>query len=314
MKRGLCILLCTILLCTTLAGCDNRLDSTQETIHPYIAELIDSLPASDAVNLPDQLIAETDQYTFSRMDGICYLSFKSGNYEIDINEKDGYRTQIQFNSLDELYQWLNAPQITAETETIIRHLFPLDNNHGFILPDPERLYTIEIPGYTQGSVSLRNNCYQIGFTSQEHLNNDSKCGFFVSFCRKDIFSKWLMNHYRFKLRSKKLADPDFDTYQIDHITYYEMNINPDWRRRFAQYELQIDNRILFIEEHFTIMDANNPSISAESPVLYDVDVLGYENGAYFSLANYCDKECTYGTTEIDLGKELKIVEYVPQSS
>lgn len=301
MKKAVCILMSFVFLVTAFSGCTKEVE---ETISPYITDLMDSLPPTES--LPDCLIAETDRYTFSRIDGICYLSFKSGNYQIEYNEHEAGQMTIDFKSLDALQQWLKKPIITEKYENIIRKFFTLDGEKGFILPDPDCLYTIE--GYTVNDVSIRSSSYTLSFVKSENNDMQNSSTFYMEFCRENVFRKRLSRHYAHKVNTCN-NDHHHDEYQKNNISYVEYTNDLGSRQRFEYYIFQEENKTIFVSEQSCIGDSENPSVSPESPVLRDTNALGYHNGAYFSLWTYCKDKQTEREAMIDLIQRIEIVHY-----
>lgn len=318
MKKSIYLLLCIILFTVPLYGCSNETEPlpTQETIHPYIVELMDSLPdAEDA--MPDQVIAETDKYTFYRKNGICYLSFKSGNQQIvDCPDKECPLSHgFSFDSMEDLYQWLKAPEIDTNKEIAIRHTFLLDDENGFMLPDPYRLYTIETPdGYTVTNVNLGASVHRISFENSNHNDSQNVCSFGLEFCHEAMFPQWLSRLYSHKTNACN-NDHKHEEYHSGNVTYVEWVDDDNSRSRNAYYVLETKDKTIFVSEYARIHAPENPSVTPEFPDQEDVGYLTYSNGAYYSLWNHCSRSCDYKQDEdvmqLKLINEFDIIHYVP---
>lgn len=334
MKKSVCLLLCIVLSAMPLFGCskekdtsnltlnqDTSLSQIQETIHPYIAELMDSLPEAEDP-MPDQVIAETEKYTFYRKNQICYLSFRSGDQQIKYclnnDEKSCvYPHGFSFDSMEELYQWLIAPEIDTVKEIAIRHAFLLDEENGFILPDPYRLYTIETPkGYTVTNVNLSVIGHRISYTNSNHQEFPNVCNFGLEFCNKAMFSRWLTHKYSHKTNACNNVH-HHEEYDSENVSYVEWTNDDGSRSRSTYYVLETEDKTLFISEYARIHAPDDPSVTPEHPDRENTSVSTYSNGAYFSIWGYCPRSCDRKQDEddmkLDLYKKLEVIHYVPTS-
>ena len=307
MKRLVCLLLCFFLSPVLFLGCSKNSSQTnttpiaQKTIHPYITELMTSFPEADWELLPDEILYETDEYIYYREDGICYISFHSGNYKIVCDRKDAPSGSPAFNSMEEKYQWLCAPEISDAHEESIRYWNTLVEEKGFIFQDRDRLYTAELPDEYYLKISGIAN--SLAFQTHERLESGRCGGCYIAVISKDSFISKLTNYYRFQL-----GNASYETsYSIDenNATVYEYETDVG-TRRYVQYCVQIDSQTIFIEE--CRGDSHSDRVGSTINELYSVDIFGYENGLYFEIdVFYSDPEPL-----LELVGKIKIVKYDPK--
>lgn len=312
MKRTVCLLLCLTLFATFFSGCSKKEEQvsipqpTEPPIPQYIYDLAESYPEAPPEQLPDKVFADTEVYTLYREDGICYLSFKSGNYKIhyvlDDKESPPYISKV-FNSteeenqclMEEKYQWLCSPVITEDVEQQIRNTFPLDEEKGFIFPDPEQLYILQLPEEYELIQTDLHDYY--AYKSQ----NRRRDGCAMTLITKESFISALANYHRFEYQEFPFDVTRTD--EEDGTTIYEYE-SLGYKIRTVLYTMQTENRTLFIEKEY--ID------SIESPNVYgyhfsEVKIFGYDNGKYFRLGVfYSDPEPL-----LELVDKVTIVKYQP---
>ena len=316
MYRFLSILLAVLLLSALLAGCTSEVPMLPQNHsnsnyvnfdlqNIYVQDILDTLPRNNQEVLPDEILAETDIYTYYRKNGACYLNFKSGNHRIslDLDEKDSCDHRFWFDSMEEAYQWLCSPVFTAHIEEIFRHCWPLDPDNGFLMPDPQRLYVCETPEeYELKSVDFNGWRFTLIYQTKERLKSGRHGAFVISSTSVEGITNWLKKYYRF--------DQGTTTHKIDishnvgdhNSSVYEYE-TANWKHRYIHYLLEEENRILFYEERY-IVSTDYPSKNYH---LAEVVVFGCEKGIYYSLSpHYSDWEPFF-----EVIPKIALIEYQP---
>lgn len=305
MARLVYLMMCLLLFTGLLFGCseniplDNTAPEVPETIPPYIMELMDSFPEAER-ELPDQILYETDEYIYYRENGICYISFRSGNHQIECDFKDAPTYSPVFHSMEEKYQWFCAPEITAAHEASIRYWNTLDEENGFIFQDRDRLYTAEFPDeYDLNRTSLENS---LVLQTHERLESGRYGGCNVAVVDKDSFASSLSHYYRFQLGNASFLRSYKDPVINADVYEYERN---NWLCRTVQYCRKTETKTVFIEENYILA---KEFYTSEDYHLSEITVFGYDNGHYFSMSPF------YSDPELlpELANEIKIIPYTPE--
>lgn len=315
MKKVISALLFALLLTGLFSGCDAETpppaDYTNSAYLIFnldnvdVQDVIDTLPQSDLEPLPDEVLAETDVYTYYRKNGVCYLNFKSGNHRItmDIDEKDSCDHRFTFASMDEAYQWLCHPVFTAHIEEYFRHCWPLDAENGFLMPDPQRLYVCEAPEeYQLESVDFRGVGFALIYKTKELLESRRYGAFVVGSRSSESFTEALKKYYRFDRGTPKQATEISHSIRDDNASVYEYETY-ELKNRIVHYTLEETTKKVFIEEHYGLPDGNK----TREYLLYDATVIACEKGICYSISNH------YSNMEevLKILPHLKLVEYQP---
>lgn len=303
MNRRLCSLLCLILLCTVICSCSQdrspnyNTPPINEPTPPYILELMKSYPEA-TVQLPDEVLYEADEFIYYRENGVCYISFHSGNNRIEHDEKDAPSYAPVFQSMEEKYQWFCAPKISADHEATIRSSCTLVEGKGFVFQDRDLLYTAELPGeYRLDRTAIVNS---LVFTTHERLESGRYGGCHLAVISKKSFTSHLISFYRFQLG--KVAYDTSYSFEEKNATVYEYETEFG-KRRYVQYRVQAGAQTYFIEEYRG--DSYSDRVGPIVNELYSVKIFGYDNGIYFSMGVfYSDPEPL-----IELVGNIKIVKY-----
>ena len=318
MKRLILFFLCCVALVACLCSCAQQIsglpvpDTTrqpnpiaQDATSPFIRQILASMPKSDVASLEDAILAETDEYMYYRSGGRCYLSFKSGDKKESYTEeeiKEGSMIHtVHFETLDEMHQWLEKPELTQEDASVIRHTFPLIEGKGFLMLDREMLYVPELPeGYHFESAEFMGERYNIVFKTDEKLTSGRYGGGMISFIEEEEFARKLAYFYRYQ-RGHAAYDVSY-TIEENNATVYEFHKDVGIRRH-VQYCLETENGVLFIEE--LRYDSGSET---NKLVAMGMEILGCQNGVYFTLGvHYTDPEQL-----LEFAKQMKLVPYLGQ--
>ena len=311
MKRTVSLFLCAILFAACLFGCsaddpENTASlPSSHSIDPLYSNIIHTLPGAEANRLENRVISETDSFSFCREDGHCFLKFKSGNHEISLNldEKESCGHGIFFDSMDDMYRWLLAPDISTATEEAIRHCFRWDENKGFLLPDPDCLVTLGLPDdYKLEGVSVHRDNYSLIYQTPTPLDSGRRGGIHMQTISEPEFAIYLAQYYRFQ-HGRQKHDTSYtvaDDIKTADVYEYETQV---WKHRDIQYILQSEKSTLFVEEIY-VMSKDIPDNDYH---LSGVTIFGCSDGLYFTLGVY------YSDPEplLELIDQLTFIKYTP---
>lgn len=202
--------------------------------------------------LSGEVLAKTKTHTIRRIDGQCYLDLKGGNETIPAEENTciGGTRSLEFDSIEEMFQKLTAEPFTENELTAIRQGFTC-TEHGFIIPDPYKLYSLVLPDAVQvNSIILQSNYHY--FTSETLPNGN------IIFGRLGIMSEESFQ----TLVKKNYIPTEYDTVtqlETQNAVAYDTFLDNGTKHQVL-YTLEEDGKTFRIAETYFIYEDQTSSV------------------------------------------------------
>lgn len=227
------------------------------------------------------VLHSAESYTIHRVGSQCYLDMTHGNEKIYLKEEGCIipPRSVEFESVEQIYQAFMQDALSIEDLQVIQYAFPLDNRHGFLIPDPQKLYDLEFPdGMECWRISLQADTYSFNIYGKGIGGIRSAALYIIS-------EQEFVENYR-NYRDFETSEDAFDRVTAiaeRNATAYDYT-NHTGQHRLILYCIENPARTLYVIERYQQIDSGG---SATVP--FEIDIYGQTNGAYYTLHLYVDK-------------------------
>lgn len=242
------------------------------------------------------VLHRTEGYTIRRVGSQCYLDMTYGNQKLYLDESGCviYPHHVEFESVEQLYQAFLHGTLAIEDLQVIQYAFPLDD-HGFLIPDPQKLYDIELPADMA--------CSQVDLAWDGYTFHIRSASADISSAQLSVVSEEEFRDGFRSYRDIETGEQEFDSVtQMEdrNATAYDYT-NHIGQYRMILYRIEDAARALNVIERYQLSGSN-----ASATVPYEIMIYGQMNGAYYTLDLNVDAR-----PEVSRLKAISLIPYQP---
>ena len=205
-----------------------------------------------------QPLPDTGIYELKYVLGQYYLDFDAGNERLVV-ESDGCIVvspkYLECTSVEELYQKLTKCNFTDDELDAIRQHCMLDEENGFIMPNPNKLYSPQLPnGVNITNLKVQHinggEPYVVNFKSEtESIGGPDVTGYF-----------YILSTERYNELINNFLSPDsiptthtlVSMHDYGDALVHDVEVDGIQTFRYVRYSVQIGPKIFFISEKYRI--------------------------------------------------------------
>lgn len=210
-------------------------------------------------------------YVMKEVDGQFYIDFGEGNQRHYLTDPClVYPFGLRFDSVEDLYNSLMTGDFTMQELQVIRARFELDENHGFLLPNPRQLWALDTPEGVSIEIEIRAYEYLFYIRSANNIPIEEQFTWQLHVLTKSEYDRYMQNRVE-RDYAATIPIPEQDA------VAYDEEMSSGRICRYVQYTREHDGKQLAVEEIYYVSGQELPSAASA------ISVLCHDNGIYYRL-------------------------------